>query len=109
VAPPSSGVGSGETLETPRPSSLPPDTSPLTPTGVAAARKALIESAMQLATRPGFETDARLDMLDDLRAEAGRLSGLPAERIMEIVTIWAKVARKELTPKAATKYLESAP
>jgi hypothetical protein len=34
---------------------------------------------------------------------------LPAERIMEIVTIWAKVAKKELTPKAATKYLESVP
>jgi hypothetical protein len=93
------GEGSGETSPSEPPSSLPP----------AAARKALIESAMQLATRPGFETDERLSMLDELRAEAGKLSGLPAERIMEIVTIWAKVARKELTPKAATKYLESVP
>lgn len=100
MAPHSSGVGSGETLETPRaPSSLPPD----------AARKALIESAMQLATRPGFETDARLDMLDELRAEAGRLSGLSADIIRDVVTTAAKVAKKELTPKAATKYLESAP
>ena len=63
---------------------------------------------MQLATRPGFETDARLDMLDELRAEAGRLSGLSADDITDVVTTAAKVARKELTPKAATKYLESA-
>jgi phage recombination protein Bet len=99
VAPHSSGVGSDETLETPRPSSLPPD----------AARKALIDSAMQLATRPGFDADARLDMLDELRAEAGRLSGLSADLINPVVETGAKVSRKELTKAAAQKYLESLP
>jgi hypothetical protein len=60
---------------------------------------------MQLATRPGFETDARLDMLDELRAEAGRLSGLSADDIKDVVTTAAKVARSEITKKMAEKYL----
>jgi phage recombination protein Bet len=97
MAPHTSGVGSDEPSATPRPSSLPP-----------AERRALIESAMQLATRPGFETDERLSMLDELRAEAGKLSGLSADTIKDVVSTAAKVVRKELTPKAATKYLESA-
>jgi hypothetical protein len=96
VSPHLSGVGSGEpTGPSGTPSSLPP----------GAARKALIESAMQLATRPGFETDARLDMLDELRAEAGRLSGLSADDIKDVVTTAAKVARSEITKKMAEKYL----
>jgi hypothetical protein len=100
VAPHMSGVGSGEPPATPRTSSLPPD----------AARKALIESAMQLATRADdFDLETRLDMLDELRAEAGRLSGLSADDITDVVKTAAKVARKELTPKAATKYLDTAP
>jgi phage recombination protein Bet len=101
VAPPLSGVGSGETPTGPSgaPSSLPPD----------AARKALIESAMQLATRPGFEIDARLDMLDELRAEAGRLSGLSADLIKTVVETAAKVVRSELKPAAAKRYIESLP
>jgi phage recombination protein Bet len=92
------GVGSGETSPSEPPSSLPP----------AAARKALIESAMQLATRPGFETDERLSMLDELRAEAGN-AGLPADYIKTVVETAAKVVRSELKPAAAKRYIESLP
>jgi hypothetical protein len=92
------GEGSGETLETPRaPSSLPPD----------AARKALITSAMTLATHHDFDLDTRLSMLDDLRRDAaGKVS---ADLIKQAVEIGAKVARKELTKAAGAKYLDQLP
>jgi hypothetical protein len=101
IAPMAVGAGSGEATEPPSPtSSLPP---------AGAERKALIESAMQLATRPGFDADARLVMLDELRAEAGSLSGLPADFIRTVVEAAAKVVRKELPKGAVQKYLDALP
>jgi hypothetical protein len=97
---PTAGEGSGETSPSEPPSSLPP----------AAARKALIDSAMQLATREGFDLDTRLVMLDELRAEAGKLAGnLPADLIKTVVETAAKVVRSELKPAAAKRYIESLP
>jgi hypothetical protein len=46
-------------------------------------------------------------MLDDLRSEAA--GKVPPDLIKQAVEIGAKVARKELTKAAGTKYLEQLP
>jgi hypothetical protein len=100
ITAPRAAAGEGsDDFRAPSPSSLPP----------GAERHAMIESAMHLATRSGFDEGARLVMLDELNTEAINNSELSAEFIKTVAATAAKVVRKELTAKAATKYLEALP